>query len=183
MDKCINTKHPEFIKLAEQANINPLILKSKVGVWQEKNNSDDFPTLAELGIGQEAPIKSWADSNQSNVLYQLPQGREIEEFIASEKTIRDLAARMSDRIGIPIIFESDRSKKYKGKIENNTAHINLAYATLDTPVHEILAHPIIRAIRNGSFGKYIVDDYTKTFGKWVVREKNGSMFIGDVVQF
>jgi len=56
MDKCINTKHPEFIKLAEQANINPLILKSKVGVWQEKNNSDDFPTLEELRIGQEAPI-------------------------------------------------------------------------------------------------------------------------------
>jgi hypothetical protein len=51
MDKCINTKHPEFIKLAEQANINPLILKSKVGVWQEKNNSDDFPTLQELGLG------------------------------------------------------------------------------------------------------------------------------------
>ena len=55
MDKCINTEHPEFIKLAEQANINPLILKSKVGVWQEKNNSDDFPTLEELRIVQEAP--------------------------------------------------------------------------------------------------------------------------------
>ena len=55
MDKCINTKHPEFIKLAKQANMNPLVLKSKIGVWQEKNNSDDFPTLEELGIVQEAP--------------------------------------------------------------------------------------------------------------------------------
>ena len=47
--------------------------------------------------------------------------RELEEFVASEKTIRDLAARMSDRIGIPVRFESDRSKDYKGKIENNVA--------------------------------------------------------------
>jgi hypothetical protein len=28
--------------------------------------------------------------------------------------------------------------------------INLAYATLDTPIHEILGHPIIRAIKNRS---------------------------------
>lgn len=77
--------------------------------------------------------------------YQNPS---TEGQIASEKTIRDLAARMSDRIGIPVRFESDRTKQYKGKIENNTAVINLAYATLDTPVHEILGHPIIRSIKN-----------------------------------
>lgn len=71
-----------------------------------------------------------------------------QEVVASEKTIRDLAARMSDRIGIPVRFESDRTKKYKGKLENNTAIVNLAYATLDTPIHEILGHPIIRAIKN-----------------------------------
>ena len=62
MDKCINTKHPEFIKLAKQVNMNPLILKSKIGVWQEKNNSDDFPTLEELGslktsLGKELEYK------------------------------------------------------------------------------------------------------------------------------
>ncbi|HOK59801.1 MAG TPA: hypothetical protein PK432_02365, partial [Candidatus Dojkabacteria bacterium] len=94
--------------------------------------------------------------NQSNVLYQLLQDREIEEFVASEKTIRDLAARMSDRIGIPVRFEFDRTKEYKGKLDQGTADeyeqtvavINLAYATLDTPIHEILGHPIIRVIKN-----------------------------------
>jgi hypothetical protein len=86
--------------------------------------------------------------NALETQYQLPQGREIEEYVASEKTIRDLAARMSDRIGIPVRFESDRTKKYKGKLENGTAVVNLAYATLDTPIHEILGHPIIRAIKN-----------------------------------
>ena len=73
----------------------------------------------------------------------------IESINATENTIRDLAARMADRIGMPVRFESDRTKDYKGKIENNTAVINLAYATLDTPIHEILGHPIIRAIKTG----------------------------------
>ena len=120
--------------------------------------------------------------------YQLPQGRELEEFVASEKTIRDLAARISNRIGIPVKFESDRTKKYKGKIEKgftsrqvqvasdetvyeygdgkDTAVVNLAYATLDTPIHEILGHPIIRAIKNinnynGSIDEYndLITDY------------------------
>lgn len=79
------------------------------------------------------------------------QNISTEGKIASEKTIRDLAARMSDRIGMSIKIESDRTKEYKGKIENNVAYVNLAYATLDTPIHEILGHPIIRAIKNKDF--------------------------------
>lgn len=90
----------------------------------------------------EKPIP---DTGIQGTLFQntSPEGQ-----IASEKTIRELAARMSDRIGIPFKIESDKTKEYKGKIENNIAYINLAYATLDTPIHEILVHPIIRAIRN-----------------------------------
>ena len=42
----------------------------------------------------------------------------IESINATENTIRDLAARMADRIGMSIRFESDRTKDYKGKIEN-----------------------------------------------------------------
>jgi hypothetical protein len=90
-----------------------------------------------------------------DIQYQLPENREINEFVASEKTIRDVAARMSSRIGIPVKFESDRTKRYKGKIEYDTAYINLAYATLDTPIHEILGHPIIKAIK----GEVIIPDF------------------------
>ena len=79
-----------------------------------------------------------------NVDYQVPS---TEGQIASEKTIRDLAARISDRIGIPYRIISDRTQQFKGKLEKGEAVINLAYATLDTPIHEILGHPIIRAIR------------------------------------
>ncbi len=82
----------------------------------------------------------------------------IESINATENTIRDLAARMADRIGMSIRFESDRTKDYKGKIENDTAVINLANATLDTPIHEILGHPIIRAIKGNVFTPYFIYD-------------------------
>ena len=96
-------------------------------------------------------------NSSSFVSYQLPNQQK--EYIASEKTIRDLAARMSDRIGIPVRFESDRSKQYKGKLEDNVAVVNLAYATLDTPIHEVLGHPIIRAIKDRKYFNGSIDRY------------------------
>jgi hypothetical protein len=80
-----------------------------------------------------------------SAIFQKPS---TEGQIASEKTIRDLAARMSARIGFNTKFISDRTQKFKGRLDGTTAIINLAYATLDTPIHEILGHPIIRAIKN-----------------------------------
>jgi hypothetical protein len=102
--------------------------------------------LAEDKLNTIAPPKQTPNVKQGTLFQKQTQSQE--GLIASEKTIRDLAARMSDRIGIPIKFISDRSLDWKGRIINNIAEINLAYATLDTPIHEILGHLIIRAIRN-----------------------------------
>lgn len=106
-------------------------------------------------------------------LYQLSQNKEIEKFVASEKTIRDLAARMSDRIGIPVRFEADKTKEYKGKLENGTAVVNLANATLDTPIHEILGHPIIRTIKNNTSKTFEVGNYEggESLGTFNTREE------------
>jgi hypothetical protein len=71
-----------------------------------------------------------------------------------ESTLRDLGARLSTRIGIPVRFINDVHLIFKGMTKRNEAVINLAYATLDTPIHEIMGHPIIRAIK----GAQIVDE-------------------------
>lgn len=133
---CINVKSPEFKQLVEESKINPLELAAKISLWQDANNTDEFPSVSE--------VKRFGE-----VQYQ-KQTASDEGIIASEKTIRDLAARMSDRIGIQYKIISDRSQVYKGKIEDNTTVINLAYATLDTAVHEVLGHSIIRALKNKS---------------------------------
>ena len=120
----------------------------------------------EFGIKKSDGTKiTEQDIEQNPTFYQNNTNQTTEEFVASEKTIRDLAARMSDRIGIPVRFESDKTKKYKGKLENVTAVVNLAYATLDTPIHEILGHPIIRAIKGNNFDSSDFQNWLKIRNK------------------
>ena len=127
MSSCPNINSPEWKSLVNKIGEN--------NAWREFLANNEIPSADNYEL-----------LNDKDVLYQ-NQTTSTEGQIVSEKTIRDLAARMSDRIGMPFIVESDRTKEYKGKVENNTAYINLAYATLDTPIHEILGHPIIRAIK------------------------------------
>jgi hypothetical protein len=103
-----------------------------------------------------------------------------EGIIASEKTLRDLGARMSARIGIPVKFISDRSQQFKGKLEGDTAVVNLAYATLDTPIHEILGHPIIRAIKNNQETQNNL--HSTNNGRFVLIKRDGSKIYFDTQQ-
>jgi len=48
MAHCVNRSSQEFIALAEQSNINPIILAAKVSLWQEKNGLDNFPTVEDI---------------------------------------------------------------------------------------------------------------------------------------
>jgi hypothetical protein len=48
MAHCVNRSSPEFKALAEQSNINPIILAAKVSLWQEKNGLDNFPNIEDL---------------------------------------------------------------------------------------------------------------------------------------
>jgi hypothetical protein len=148
MDKCININNGKVKEIAAKLGVIPSIAAIKMEIWMN-NNGGKIPSAEDLV--------------NSKVAFQNVNSKGI---IASEKTIRDLAARLSDRIGIPVKFESDRTKQYKGKIENNIAYINLAYATLDTPIHEILGHPIIRAIKNraGKDGEFDWSTGGKTAG-------------------
>jgi hypothetical protein len=114
--------------------------------------------------------------NAKGIFYQNTQSVSDQGIIASEQTIRDLSARIADRIGMTVKFESDRTKDYKGKIENNVAYVNLAYATLDTPIHEILGHPIIRAIKNKKSHKELEVFLESDFNNYGTKE-NPEYFI------
>jgi len=48
MAHCINKNSPEFKALAEQSNINPIVLAAKVSLWQESNGLDNFPKLSDI---------------------------------------------------------------------------------------------------------------------------------------
>ena len=53
MAHCVNRSSEEFKALAEQTNINPIILAAKVSLWQETNGLDNFPTKENLQIVEQ----------------------------------------------------------------------------------------------------------------------------------
>ena len=93
-----------------------------------------------------------SDTNQSSINNQQIQYQKLgilrQDLIPEESAIRDLAARLADRIGGKVDFINEESEKYAGYNEGNKSTINLHYATEESAVHEILGHPIIRAIKN-----------------------------------
>lgn len=48
MAHCVNRSSEEFKSLAEQSNINPIILAAKVSLWQEVNGLDNFPNINDI---------------------------------------------------------------------------------------------------------------------------------------
>lgn len=68
---------------------------------------------------------------------------------ASEEELIDLSNKLANRIGIKVTFVNQPGADHKGFVSSREgAFINLANATLDTPIHEIMGHPIIAHIKN-----------------------------------
>ena len=53
MSSCVNMNSKEFQDLVQQTGLNPLILKSRVGVWSEYTGLDRMPTFEEISQYQE----------------------------------------------------------------------------------------------------------------------------------
>lgn len=80
-----------------------------------------------------------------------PQILDYKEKDAIRKVVRKLAWR----IGVDpnnIDFIADPNERWKGRYNpvNHSISINFSYVTPDTPFHEVLAHPIIHALKNGN---------------------------------
>ena len=53
MAHCVNRSSQEFKALAEQSNINPIILAAKISLWQEVNGLDNFPVISDIMLQTE----------------------------------------------------------------------------------------------------------------------------------
>ena len=45
---CINTSSKEYIELLEQSKLNPLILKARISIFQDKNGLDSYPRVEDV---------------------------------------------------------------------------------------------------------------------------------------
>jgi hypothetical protein len=50
MAKCVNIKHPDFRTLMDVTGLDSAILSAQMGVWMEENNTNEWPSLEQLGI-------------------------------------------------------------------------------------------------------------------------------------
>lgn len=158
---CIDINNVIIKQYSKELNLPRIIVGSFVSIYQRENNTLNFPSIDEIKSIAEKHV----NENQSNVeetnnqsltqfqkknISNLKDNNTIlrKDLIAEESAIRDLAARLAYRIGGEVEFIADKTKDYAGYNEGNKSVINLAYADLSTPVHEIVAHPIIRAIKN-----------------------------------
>ena len=125
-------------------------LVAKVGelqAWKEYiKNGNEIPTLGQLeSINKELKVIQFQKLFPEE---QFLTAKQLQQRTAIEQSVKDTAEKMSAKIGIPFRYIRETQTLAKGWIENGEAVINLAYATLDTPIHEILGHPIVRAIKN-----------------------------------
>lgn len=175
---CINIYHPDYIKLLSEIDdsINPFELPTLIRLYQKMNNTDKIPSVSEIyeidnrtksqeRISQIQDIQGFKDFVQGKQFQKLTaeeKAKTIEQVTKEHRSIaalKDLSAKLAHRIGGKVEFENKTDVDWKGYNQSNTSVLNEAYMTPDTPFHEILAHPIIRAIKQTNSSWYIEDYY------------------------
>ncbi len=81
-NRCINIKHPEFIKFQKQMNIEANKLASNIIFWQDENNkTDEFPTRREIinfinkksgnlrqSVGSSRALRTIHENEEENII-------------------------------------------------------------------------------------------------------------------
>lgn len=151
-----------------------LTLNYKTLIQEELKKTQQEVKPEETKVEPEAPkgAPKIDRSGGGRKIQQLIGEEENEEFKVSVATLKRLAAKLSKRTGIKHVIINDPSQRFKGTVDrkNNVATINLAYATLDTPIHEIAAHPVIHAIKKSSPALYakLLEELKEGTGKEVL---------------
>jgi len=86
--------------------------------------------------------------------------------------LKDLSYKIANRIGGEVEFENNPNVDWKGYNKGMTSVLNIAHMTPDTPFHEILAHPIIKAIKKTNTKLYdnLLKELEYGVGKDVLNE-------------
>lgn len=163
-NSCINLSSQSFKDLVQESGKDPIELAADINIWADKNPSiDTWPTVKELYE------KNQNEDTQYSKLTQEEKARTIEEVTKQHRSItvlKDLSAKLAWRIGGKVEFVNKTDVNWKGSNQGMNSVLNEAYMTPDTPFHEIMAHPIIRVIKNKkdnnvntTDGKKLIDSF------------------------
>lgn len=105
-------------------------------------------------LGSQADIQGFKDFIQGRQFQKLTaeeKAKTIEQVTKEHRSIaalKDLGHKLAHRIGGKVEFVNRTDVDWKAYNQGMKSMLNEAYMTPDTPFHEILGHPIIRAIKN-----------------------------------
>lgn len=90
MAHCVNRSSEEFKTLAEQSNINPIILAAKVSLWQEENGLDNFPTIADISTVKSGVTEVFSSNPElSNIGNQQQYSQYLDTIFPNSK-VKDI---------------------------------------------------------------------------------------------
>lgn len=145
----LNNKDKEELKnIITDAFLQGVDLETgQVGISEQRSRE-----LAE----RASELKS---SKQFQKLTAEEKAKTIEQVTKEHRSIaalKDLSAKLAWRIGGKVTFENNPNADWKGYNQGMTSVLNEAYMDESTAFHEIMGHPIIRALKSISSQKEFV---------------------------
>lgn len=102
MAHCVNRSSQEFKVLAEQSEINPIILAAKISLWQEINGLDNFPVLQDLSISEEEIIEEKASPKLINLMKEFVKSIGVDYKLVSDVVVNGIK---QDANGVALIMQ------------------------------------------------------------------------------
>ncbi len=142
---------------------------SKIGTPQQYSKYLDtiFPDSKVKDIvyhGTDAKFQKLAAEEKAKTIEQVTKEHR------SITALKDLSAKLAYRIGSKVEFVNRTDVDWKGYNQGRTSVLNEAYMTPDTPFHEILAHPIIRALKSSKIYQNLLKELETGRGKEVFEQ-------------
>jgi len=131
MAHCVNRSSPEFKALAEQSNINPIILAAKVSLWQEVNGLDNFPTIADISNVKSGVGELFESNPELSKIGTEQQYSQYIDSIFPESQVKDIVYHGTMESSLP------KDGSFKGYI---------TYFSTDRKYSETFGFPINRKI-------------------------------------
>jgi len=177
MATCVNKSHPEFLELVEKSGIHPDILAAKIGVWMEKNDTDEFPALEDLNLNNYIRVRDNSPISQklTNFLNKLNFTIEFREELKSESEFD--AKSLTDLLYKTILIADNNIDKALAK---ETAYVAYSFLGKKNKIRTDLIH----SIENLDNYKTIYNDYksrSPQLNEYKIRELIITDYLADAI--
>lgn len=147
MEKCINIKHPDFLRLLELGETDALQLSARIAIWMQENKTENWPTLGQLRIlPKDLNFLNFTENKEIYKKFNLvnkngtarifdPTSKTDVEFLKnlnSKSVFYSFYFRKDPKEKYRIlIYKNDLKKKIDGEFQRDIKYYNYDYALME----------------------------------------------------